>query len=66
MREILQHALQMLPDTMELDSKLAIHTDGSEAMDTSNSDQQAQDPCSPNDRIMCKIIDEMTTSSSII
>lgn len=62
-QEILQHALQMLPDTADLDSKLAINTDAMECIDSMDAEQQASDPCSQSDRIMCKIIDEMTISN---
>ncbi|XP_033217794.1 mediator of RNA polymerase II transcription subunit 7 [Belonocnema kinseyi] len=63
-QEILNHALQMLPDTSELDSKIGISTDVMEAMDTTGSDQQGFDPCNPEDRIMCNVIDEMLLSNS--
>lgn len=63
-QEILQHALQMLPDT-ELDSKLAINTDAMESVDNLGSEQQSQDPCSPSDRIMCKVIDDMLSSNGL-
>ncbi|XP_057339635.1 mediator of RNA polymerase II transcription subunit 7 [Microplitis mediator] len=62
-QEILQHALQMLPDTSELDCKLSINTETMECSDNLNSEQQNPDPCSPNDRIMCKMIDDMMTSN---
>ncbi|XP_015513859.1 mediator of RNA polymerase II transcription subunit 7 [Neodiprion lecontei] len=64
-QEILQHALQMLPDTSELDSSLAVSTDTMEVMDTLGLEQQATDPCCPRDRMMCNIIDEMTTSNNL-
>lgn len=63
-QEILNHALQMLPDTTELDSKIGINTDVMEAMDTTGSDQQGFDPCNLEDRIMCNVIDEMLLSNS--
>ncbi|XP_012229539.1 mediator of RNA polymerase II transcription subunit 7 [Linepithema humile] len=63
-QEILQHALQMLPDT-ELDSKLAINTDAMESADNLGLEQQNQDPCSPSDRIMCKAIDDMISSNGL-
>jgi len=64
-QEILQHALQMLPDTSELDSKLAINTDAMESVDNLGFEQQTQDPCSPSDRIMCKVIDDMLSSNGL-
>jgi len=61
-QEILQHALQMLPDTSDMDCKLSINTEPMETTDDFSSEQQSSDPCSPNDRIMCKIIDETMTN----
>lgn len=61
----MQHALQMLPDTSELDSKLAINTDAMECSDSLGSEQQISDPCSPCDRIMCKVIDDMISSNGL-
>ena len=64
-QEILQHALQMLPNTSDVDSKLSVNTESIEMIDDLSSEQQSTDPCSPNDRIMCKIIDEMTMSNGL-
>ena len=61
----MNHALQMLPDTSELDTKLGINTDAIEAMDTNGSELQETDPCIPEDRIMCNVIDEMLLSNSL-
>jgi len=55
----------MLPDTSELDSKLAINTDAMESVDNLGFEQQTQDPCSPRDRIMCKVIDDMLSSNGL-
>lgn len=55
----------MLPDTSELDSKLAISTDIMESVDNMGFKQQTQDPCSPSDRIMCKVIDDMISSNGL-
>lgn len=55
----------MLPDTSELDSKLAINTDIMESVDNMGFKQQTQDPCSPSDRIMCKVIDDMISSNGL-
>ncbi|XP_011297886.1 mediator of RNA polymerase II transcription subunit 7 [Fopius arisanus] len=63
-QEILQHALQMLPDTAELDSKLAINTESMECSDSMNAEHQNTDPCCPSDKIMCKLIDEMTSNAA--
>lgn len=54
----------MLPDT-DLDSKLAINTDALESADNLGFEQQTQDPCSPSDRIMCKVIDDMISSNGL-
>lgn len=62
-QEILQHALQMLPDTSELDSKLAINTEAMECTDSLNAENQNIDPCSSSDRIMCKMIDDIILSN---
>lgn len=61
----MQHALQMLPDTSELDSKLAINTDIMESADILGFEQLTQDPCSPSDRIMCKVIDDIISSNGL-
>lgn len=63
-QEILQHALQVLPDT-ELDCKLSINTEGMESADNLGFEQQAQDSCSPSDHIMCKVIDDMISSNGM-
>ena len=55
----------MLPDTSELDSKLAINTDAMESVDNLGFEQQTQDPCSSSDRIMCKVIDDMLSSNGL-
>nr|XP_034191214.1 mediator of RNA polymerase II transcription subunit 7 [Osmia lignaria] len=64
-QEILQHALQMLPDTSELDSKLAINTDAMESVDHLGSEQHTPDPCSSSDRVMCKVIDDMIATNGL-
>ncbi|XP_058804521.1 mediator of RNA polymerase II transcription subunit 7 [Phymastichus coffea] len=58
-QEILQNALQQLPDTSELETKLSAQTEDMEIDNDSSAEQQAVDPCSPRDRIMCKVIDDM-------
>ncbi|KAH0558064.1 mediator of RNA polymerase II transcription subunit 7 [Cotesia glomerata] len=62
-QKILQHALQTLPDTSELDCKLSIKTETMDCSDSLSSEQQNTDPCSTNDRIMCKMIDDIITSN---
>lgn len=57
-QEILQNALQNLPDTMDMDSKLLVNTESFE--DTNNAVQDvSSDSCHVLDRIMCNIIDNM-------
>lgn len=55
----------MLPDTSELDSKLAINTDAMESVDHLGSEQHTPDPCSSSDRIMCKVIDDMIATNGL-
>ncbi|XP_051155672.1 mediator of RNA polymerase II transcription subunit 7 [Leptopilina boulardi] len=64
-QEILSHALQILPDMSELDSKLGINTDIMESMDTTGSDQEGFDSCNIKDRIMCNVIDELLLSNNL-
>ncbi|XP_043786626.1 mediator of RNA polymerase II transcription subunit 7 isoform X2 [Apis laboriosa] len=60
-----KHLEKMLPDTSELDSKLAINTDAMESVDNLGSEQQTPDPCNPCDRIMCKTIDDMISTNGL-
>ncbi|XP_011498363.1 PREDICTED: mediator of RNA polymerase II transcription subunit 7 [Ceratosolen solmsi marchali] len=64
-QEILQNALQMLPDTSDLDSKLSINIEGMEIDSDLSAEQHAVDPCSQSDRIMCKVIDDMLLSNGL-
>ncbi|XP_016839116.1 mediator of RNA polymerase II transcription subunit 7 [Nasonia vitripennis] len=64
-QEILQNALQSLPDTSDLDSKFSVNTEGMEIDNDMSAEQQAVDPCSPSDRIMCKVIDDMLLSNGL-
>ncbi|XP_047003171.1 mediator of RNA polymerase II transcription subunit 7 [Schistocerca americana] len=57
--EILQQALQMLPDNSETDSKLLVPTELFENMDTSNKEDSDKESCNPLDRLMCEIVDSM-------
>jgi mediator of RNA polymerase II transcription subunit 7 len=57
--EILQSALQMLPDSSDLDSKLLVPMESAEDMELSISEEQAGDACSGLDRLMCEIIDAL-------
>ncbi|KRT81292.1 hypothetical protein AMK59_5551 [Oryctes borbonicus] len=58
-QEILQQALQNLPEPMEIDSQLMIETDLLVNKENSSKDDVNNDPCHILDRIMCKIIDDM-------
>jgi mediator of RNA polymerase II transcription subunit 7 len=61
-QKILQNALQMLPDTSDFDSKHSVNIEGMEIDSDMNAEQHAVDPCSPSDRIMCKVIDDMLSN----
>lgn len=58
-QDILQGALQHLPDQNEIDSKFLVPTEILEHMDTSQSESANADPCYELDRIMCNVIDNM-------
>ncbi|KAK4886571.1 hypothetical protein RN001_002842 [Aquatica leii] len=58
-QEILQQALQSLPEAMEVDSKLLVETDLLVNKDSSLQDNGKTDPCYILDRIMCKVVDSM-------
>lgn len=58
-QDILQNALQSLPDQNEIDSKFLVPTEILEHMDCSQSDGVNSDPCYELDRIMCNVIDNM-------
>ncbi|CAB0028717.1 unnamed protein product [Trichogramma brassicae] len=64
-QEIVQNALQSLPDPSESDSKLMVNTEAMEVDNDENTDRRTVDPCSPSDRIMCKEIDDMLLSSGV-
>ncbi|CAG2061855.1 unnamed protein product [Timema podura] len=57
--EILQQALQMLPESSESDSKLLIPTELFENLDAANQDEASTDSCNALDRLMCDIVDAM-------
>ncbi|KAF5301988.1 hypothetical protein FQR65_LT19150 [Abscondita terminalis] len=57
--EILQQALQNLPEAMEVDSKLLVETDLLVNKDNLLQDNGKSDPCYILDRIMCKVVDNM-------
>lgn len=57
--EILQQALQMLPDPSETDSKLLIPTELFDCMDAANQDESTTESCNALDRLMCEIVDAM-------
>ena len=56
----------MLPDTSDLDSKLSeVYTESMKIDSELSVEQQATDPCSPSDRVMCKEIDDMLMSNGL-
>lgn len=57
--DILQNALQSLPDQMETDSKFIMPTEVLEQLENQQSDGANTDPCYELDRMMCNIIDNM-------
>lgn len=57
--DILQQAIQNLPEPMELDSKLIIETDLLMSQDNKDNADSNADPCYILDRIMCNIVDNM-------
>lgn len=57
--DILQQAIQNLPEPMELDSKLMIETDLLMNQEKSDNADSNADPCFVLDRIMCSIVDNM-------
>lgn len=59
MQDILQNALQSLPDQNESDSKFLVPTEMLELMDSNLSDNNNVDPCYELDRIMCNVVDNM-------
>lgn len=58
-QEILQQALQNLPEPMEIDSKLITETDLLVNRDNASKDEAKNDPCFILDRIMCNVVDNM-------
>jgi mediator of RNA polymerase II transcription subunit 7 len=57
--EILQQAIQNLPEPMEVDSKLLVETDLLVSQEKASKEEVKSDPCYILDRIMCKIVDNM-------
>lgn len=58
-QDILQQAIQNLPEPMELDSKLMIEADMFLNSDSKAKEDKKNDPCFILDRIMCKVVDNM-------
>lgn len=57
--EILQQALENLPDS-ELDSKILANTDVLDESDVEKPEESDKyDGCTPEDRLMCQILDSM-------
>ncbi|XP_044254560.1 mediator of RNA polymerase II transcription subunit 7 [Tribolium madens] len=57
--EILQQAIQNLPEPMEVDSKLLVETELLVNQEKASKEENKSDPCFILDRIMCKIVDDM-------
>lgn len=57
--DILQHAIQNLPEPMEIDSKLMIETDLLMNQEKRDDADNNSDSCYILDRIMCDIVDNM-------
>ncbi|CAH2014362.1 unnamed protein product [Acanthoscelides obtectus] len=57
--DILQHAIQNLPEPMELDSKVMIETDLLMKQEKQDNADSNNDSCYILDRIMCNIVDNM-------
>ncbi|KOB78560.1 Cofactor required for Sp1 transcriptional activation subunit [Operophtera brumata] len=58
-QDILQNALQSLPDQNEIESNFKVPIEILEQMDTSINDSSNSDPCYELDRIMCNVVDNM-------
>lgn len=58
-QDILQQAIQTLPEPMEIDSNLIIETDLLVNNENNGKDDKNTDPCFILDRIMCKVVDNM-------
>lgn len=59
MQDILQNALQSLPDQNEIEANFKVPVEILEQMDCSTNDVSNQDPCYELDRIMCNVVDNM-------
>jgi mediator of RNA polymerase II transcription subunit 7 len=57
--EILDQALQMLPDNEELESNLLIPMESMDHMSVTSADETSADACSTLDRMMCEIVDAL-------
>ncbi|XP_077297961.1 mediator complex subunit 7 [Arctopsyche grandis] len=58
-QDILQNALQSLPDASESDNKLMTPTEVFEHMDTSQKESNSSDQLYELDKLMCNIVDKM-------
>lgn len=57
--ELLQQALQNLPDSSEAEAKLMIPTEAFEDMDTTSNIKKESDTVDILDRLMCDIVDKL-------
>lgn len=58
-QDILQNALQSLPDQNEIESNFKVPVEMLEQMDSSLNNLANADPCYELDRIMCNVVDNM-------
>ncbi|GBP03843.1 Mediator of RNA polymerase II transcription subunit 7 [Eumeta japonica] len=58
-QDILQNALQSLPDQNESDSKFLVPTEILDHMDNNSNDNTCVDSCYELDRLMCNVVDNM-------
>lgn len=58
-QDILQSALQSLPDQNELEANFKVPVEILEHMDCNTNDVSNPDPCYELDRLMCNVVDNM-------
>lgn len=58
-QDILQNALQSLPDQNELESNFKVPNELLDQMENNTCNIQKADPCFELDRIMCNVVDNM-------
>lgn len=58
-QDILQNALQSLPDQNEIESNFKVPTEILDQMECNPNDNASADQCYELDRIMCNVVDNM-------